>query len=119
MTRATLREIPQVLVFDKHADEPPDDLLPHAVFEGGGQKIYVASHAMKLTLMKAGLAWGRVAETELSLHPSLRPLPSCLSPHVDLELCVLRAKKRALGPVGQAIWKRFEQRARLALPDET
>jgi DNA-binding transcriptional LysR family regulator len=111
-TEAFLAKNPQILVYDKRFDEPPDELLPHAVHTEHGHKIFVPDHFTKLNLIAGGIGWGRISKNEFEQNPELCMVDRNLFPHVELELCLLRPKHRPVGPIARTIWKVFEERAR-------
>ena len=95
---ATLAALPQVLVYDKRFTRDV----------GAGHKIMVPDHFTKLRLIEGGVAWGRISKSELGA--SLARVDATLCPPLELELCLLRATQRPLGPTAQAIWQTFAAR---------
>lgn len=111
MTDSFLDQNPRILVYDKRFDEPPDDLLPNAIRIGGGHKIFVPDHFTKLRLIECGVGWGRISKMEFQKGKGLVLVDKNLCPPVTLDLCLLRAKHRPIGPTARAIWNVFAQRA--------
>lgn len=109
-TEDFLRKYPQILVYDKRFDEPPDELLPHAVHTDHGHKIFVPDHFTKLNLIEGGIGWGRISKNELEQNSELCIIDRTLFAHVELEMCLLRPKHRPVGPIARTIWKVFEDR---------
>lgn len=95
---------PQILVYDRHLDETPDT--------SRGHKIFVPDHFTKLKLIESGVGWGRISKTELENNTELVQIEKNLCSPITLELCLLRPKRRAIGPIAQAIWKAFQTRAK-------
>lgn len=109
-TEAFLVKHPQILVYDKRFDEPPDELLPHAIHKNHGHKIFVPDHFTKLNLIEGGIGWGRISKDELVQNPELVAIDRGQVSHVELELSLLRPKHRPVGPIARAIWKVFEDK---------
>lgn len=109
-TEGFLRKNPQILVYDKRFDEPPNELLSQE--EDQGHKIFVPDHFTKLKLIEGGIGWGRISKFELEQNKELCLIDRSLFPHVELDLCLLRPKHRPVGPIARTIWKVFEDRAK-------
>ncbi|CAN5624166.1 LysR family transcriptional regulator [soil metagenome] len=105
-----LQKHPQILVYDKTFDAPPDDLNPHAVEREGGAKIFTPDHFTKLALIEAGVGWGRLSSSEVEMRKDLVSIDVKHCRPLRLELCLMRAKKRPAGPIAKNIWKVFEGR---------
>lgn len=99
---AFLNSSPHILVYDRHVDKAPE--------AGHGHKIFVPDHFTKLKLIESGVGWGRISKTELENNTELIQIEKNLCTPVALELCLLRPKRRAIGPIAQAIWRAFETR---------
>lgn len=108
VTEAFLEKTTQVIAYHKRFDPPPDELIPRRVYNGHGPKVFVSDHFTKVSLIENGFGWGRVSEEECKSSSNLVRVPSEIFPELTLEMCLLRARNRALGPVGQEIWKSFE-----------
>jgi DNA-binding transcriptional LysR family regulator len=104
-----LSKCPQILVYDKRFDEPPDELLPNPHYKYPGHKIFVPDHFTKLRLIQGGIGWGRISRMELEKSEFLVPIDNSLCEIITLELCILRAKQRPIGPIAQTIWKAFQE----------
>ena len=102
----------QVLTYDAKADEPPDDLLPNPIREGIGKAVFAPDHWTKVRLIQGGIGWGRMSRAELQADPNLIEIDHRLVPPTTLNMCVLRAKHRALGPIARAIWQTFKRRSK-------
>lgn len=105
-----LNSHPQILVYDKNFDSPPDELLPNTTHIGSGPKIFVPDHYTKLRLIEGGLGWGRVSYTEFKNTKDLVMINKEICAPLHLELCLLRPKHRALGPIARNIWSVFQKR---------
>jgi DNA-binding transcriptional LysR family regulator len=100
----------QILLYDKDIDDPADPLLPHPIYEGG-PKIFVPDHHTKVQLVANGIGWGRISQKDLATDKDLVAIDKKICPHVELELCLMRPKGRAIGPIARVIWKAFEKRS--------
>jgi len=107
-TAALLGRTPQIRVYDRSLDAPPDSLLGAAATADEGPQIFVPDHFSKVRMLAAGIGWGRLSQAEFDASEDLVRLEGALSPPVTLELSVLRARGRPLGPVARAIWAAFE-----------
>jgi DNA-binding transcriptional LysR family regulator len=110
-TEAFLAKNPQILVYDKRFDEAPDALLPSTTQKDRGHKIFVPDHFTKLKLIEGGIGWGRISKNELGNNKELVEIERSLCQPLTLELCLLRPKRRPIGPIARAIWKSFATRA--------
>ncbi|MGZ3696181.1 MAG: LysR family transcriptional regulator [Bdellovibrionota bacterium] len=99
----------QILLYDKSYDETPDPLMPKTLFEGG-PKIFVPDHFTKVQLIRNGVGWGRISEKDFASDKSLVAIDKKVCPYVELELCLLRPKNRAIGPIARVIWKAFGEK---------
>lgn len=99
----------QILFYDKEFDEPADPLLPHPIFEGS-PKIFVPDHHTKVQLIADGIGWGRISEQDLAADKALVAIDKKICPYVELSLCLMRPKGRAIGPIARVIWKAFEKK---------
>lgn len=97
-----LNSRPQILVYDRHIDKAPE--------ASHGHKIFVPDHFTKLKLIESGIGWGRISKTEFENNTELVQIEKSLCTPLTLELCLLRPKQRAIGPIAQAIWRAFETR---------
>jgi DNA-binding transcriptional LysR family regulator len=111
-TEAFLKANPQIIVYDKRHDETPDELLPKRGRTSDGHKIFVADHFTKVRLIEGGVGWGRLASHEVTSNKELVQVESSLFRPIELQLCLLRSKNRALGPIARAVWSVFEARAK-------
>lgn len=101
----------QVIVYNKTWDEESSEPLSRKVDKGLGHKMYVPDHFTKLRLIQGGIGWGRISKTELEADKNLVPFDSALCPPIHMELCLLRARHRPLGPIAREIWKVFKARS--------
>lgn len=108
-----LRKHPHIFVYDKRFDEPPDEFLPNDS-SSIGHKIFVPDHFTKLKLIEDGVGWGRISRMEFDKNADLVMIDKEIWPPLTLELCLLRPKRRAIGPIARAIWQTFKLRASLA-----
>lgn len=108
ITEQLLAKTTQIITYDKAYDEAPDEFIPERAYRGGGPKIFVSDHFSKVKLIENGFGWGRISETECRSNRKLVPVGEDILPGSTLNLCLLRASKRALGPVARSIWKAFE-----------
>lgn len=106
-----LKANPQVLLCEKRFEEPGAEMMPNSLFRGGGAKIFAPDHFTKVRLIGGGLGWGRLSDREIAEDPELVLIDERLCPPIHLELCLLRPRHRALGPVARTIWSTFAQRA--------
>lgn len=111
-TEAFLKKNPQILVYDKRFDEPPDELLPNAVHSPSGHKIFVPDHFTKLKLIEGGIGWGRISQSELQNNSELCAIEKSLVAHVELQMCLLRPKHRPIDTIARKIWTIFEARSK-------
>lgn len=109
ITKPFLKKVTQVIAYRGQYDAPPDELIPQRVYKGSGPKVFVSDHFAKLHLIENGMGWGRLSEQECAGNDQLLIVPDRLFPTTTLDLYLLRARNRALGPVGQAIWKSFAE----------
>lgn len=105
-----LAKHPQILVYDKRFDEPPDDLLPKNSLSQAGHKIFVPDHFTKLKLIEAGVGWGRISTQERKANPELLEIEKQFCRPLELELCLLRPMNRPIGVIARKIWEFFDQR---------
>jgi DNA-binding transcriptional LysR family regulator len=99
-TKSFLEKNPQILVYDKQ---------PSTISEGG-HKIFVPDHFTKLSLIDAGVGWGRISKDEYDNGKDFVLIDKSLCTHVSMELCLIRAKNRPIGRTGRMIWKAFEEK---------
>ena len=97
-TESFLASHAQILVYDKSFDEDP---------VGPGHKIFVPDHYTKLRLISGGIGWGRISKTEFEAGEDWLLIDKTICEPLTLELCLMRAKQKPLGPTAQAIWKAF------------
>jgi DNA-binding transcriptional LysR family regulator len=109
-TESFLAQNPQILTYDRRFDEPDGEFMAHPISDGVGPKIFAPDHFTKRKLIENGMGWGRISKTEFENGKDLVLIDKTLCAPVSLELCLLRAKHRALGPVAQSIWKVFQNR---------
>jgi DNA-binding transcriptional LysR family regulator len=103
---ALLREVPQVVLRDSARGELTQTLN---VLDGG-LRWTVTDVSAKLEIIEAGLGWGGLPE-----HIVARALTAGTLVALDvrefhvrsLELCTIRRRDDALGPVAQALWSRL------------
>lgn len=103
-TRAQLKELPQIFAYDI---DPGDAAIERQ------RKIFVPDHQTKVKLIENGIGWGRVSKKEFDTAGELLRLDRVLDDETDdltMELAIMRARKRPLGPVGRAVWTRFAER---------
>lgn len=107
---AFLKSHAQILVYDKDFDEPPDELMPNPIYEGGGPKIFAPDHFTKLRLIEGGLGWGRISASEFENSQDLVLINKKLCKTISLDLCLMRPKNRPIGPIARKIWAVFEKK---------
>lgn len=105
-----LKKHAQVLVYDRDFDEPSDELMPNPVYEGGGPKIFAPDHFTKLRLIENGLGWGRISEDEYKNGQELAKINKRLCAEITLDICLMRAKSRPIGPIARRIWDVFSKK---------
>lgn len=108
LTESFLEKTTQIIAFDQHYEAPPGELIPQAAYKGGGPKIFVSDHFTKVRLIESGFGWGRISEQECNSSSKVAQINNKVFPKLTLDICLVRGRNRALGPVGQAIWKSFE-----------
>lgn len=105
-----LKNNAQVFVYNKNFDDPNDDgLTPNPIYDGGGRKIYVPDHFTKLNLIRNGLAWGRISQTEFDQSQDLVLIDHKICGPLELELCLMRSRNRPSGPIARTIWNVFHK----------
>ena len=103
-----LKSNAQVFVYNRNFDDPQDSsLTPNPIYDGGGRKIYVPDHFTKLNLIRNGLAWGRISQTEFDQSEDLVLIDKKNCAPLELELCLMRSRNRPSGPIARAIWNVF------------
>ncbi len=105
---AFLKNNPQIFVYNKDFEDQKND-----IYEGGGRKIFVPDHSTKLSLITNGLGWGRISQHEFDQARGLVTLDKKMCPPLELELCLMKSKKRPLGPVARAIWNVFSKQYKI------
>jgi len=115
VSREFLNQTPQILTYPRH-DPPPDETQSRPTDKTEGRKIFVTDHLTKLRLIQNGIGWGRILKSELEVMDGLVKIEESLSESLQLELYVIRAKSRPLGPTGQAVWKFFQDKEPRAKP---
>ncbi|MBC7386907.1 MAG: hypothetical protein H7301_12200 [Cryobacterium sp.] len=107
-----LRKTAQFLVSSKDPEVEKDEAASPRLKASSGHRIYVPDHFTKLRYIEAGIGWGRISTLEIKSGNDLIPLDEELSPSLRLDLCILRARKRPMGPTARAIWKVFSEQAK-------
>lgn len=105
ITTSFLKKNTQVIAYRRQYNAPADELISQRVYRGSGPKVFVSDHFAKLRLIESGIGWGRISEKECTENGQLVMVPECVFPAITLNLYLLRARSRALGPIAQAIWK--------------
>lgn len=103
-TRAQLKDVPQVFAYDL---DPGDAAIERQ------RKIFVPDHQTKVKLIENGIGWGRISKKEFQAAGDLIKLDQVLDDETSdltLELALMRARRRPLGPVARNIWNRFADR---------
>ncbi|RYZ97691.1 MAG: LysR family transcriptional regulator [Proteobacteria bacterium] len=109
-TETFLKTHTQIWFYDKRFDEDPDELLPDPIHASAGHKIFVADHFTKLRLIEGGVGWGRISKNELEANPELVMIDKSLCAPLTLDLCLIRPRRRPIGPIAREIWKTFQKR---------
>jgi DNA-binding transcriptional LysR family regulator len=110
ITAEVLKAHAQILVYDRAQEEALSDVMSEALKQGPGHKILVPDHTTKLKLIESGVGWGRISRAEFNDCEDVVAIDKNLFPHVNLDLCLMRAKQRALGPIARKIWEVFLER---------
>jgi DNA-binding transcriptional LysR family regulator len=79
-----------------------------------GRKCFVTTHEMKFQLIANGFGWGRLASHEIVSElkkGQLIEIKDELVKPFNLDLHVMRSKRKALGPVGRAVWNQLLKNA--------
>lgn len=106
---AFLKKNAQIFVYNKDFDDPTDKLIPNPIYDGDGPKIYVPDHFTKLNLIRNGLGWGRISQTEFDQEDDLVLIDKKICKPIELELCLMKSKHRPIGPIARVIWNVFEK----------
>lgn len=105
-TRDDLAANTQVFAYDTN----PDDETPNQNSQSL-RRIFVPDHATKLKLIEAGAGWGRISMSEFKKAKGLIMMDRALLSPITLELCLMRARAKPLGPTGRSIWTSFQKQA--------
>ncbi len=109
LTRERLSEIPQILVYDGTIERLQKNLATSKQTFASAMQIFVPDHSMKIEMISAGEGWGLVSTSELKECSHMSLISGKLVPSRSLEICLLRARERALGPIARGIWNQFHQ----------
>lgn len=111
-----IRNLPQIVVFNRNASGSDEKNLPPPI-TADARTIYVSDHSMKARMIHEGLGWGRLRMHEI-VQDKLTALSSDVYPPINLNLCIMRNAHRPLGPIGRKIWESFRSQSHVNIPSQ-
>jgi hypothetical protein len=105
MNKAFLQGTTQIVVYDKAESSAGEE--NEMILEGKGPKVFVPDHVKKVKLIEGGAGWGLICDAELAASKQLVALDRKVCGGIALQLGLVRARGRALGPVARKIWELF------------
>lgn len=108
-----LQKFPQIVVIQQNDNRD----IPHGERYGvitDSRKSLVTDHSLKHKMILNGFGWGRLPESEIQAELKKGTLLEINDGYVssfDLEIHIMRLKRKPMGPVAKAIWSKLLKNA--------